>query len=245
MPSFTVIVPALNEERNLRSAVESILEQIGPLAENLEVLVYNDASTDRTGEIAAQLACEDSRVTVVHNTARLNIGGIYKAGVQRARYDYVFLVPGDNEIRVDEIARGLKYLEIADVIVFYVTNVQVRSFFRRWLSRLYAHGVNLLFGTHFWYTNGTNVFRTAIVREIPIRTNGFSYQTEAVLKAARSGVDFVQIGIEIKVREFGRSKALTWRNLRAVASALARLWWEVRVSERHRYRRVGRLIGTY
>jgi len=67
-----------------------------------------------------------SRVRVVHNPRRLNIGGIYKAGVQAARGDYVFLVPGDNEMRVDEIVRGLKYLDQADLVVFYVTNVGVR-----------------------------------------------------------------------------------------------------------------------
>ena len=130
MASFTVIVPALNEEQNLRPAVEAILEQTSPLATFLEVLVFDDASTDRTGAVADELA-RDSRVRVVHNPRRLNIGGCYKAGVQAARGDYVFLVPGDNEIRVDEIVRGLKYLDQADLVVFYVTNVDVRSWWRR------------------------------------------------------------------------------------------------------------------
>jgi len=101
MPSFTVIVPALNEEQNLRPAVEAILEQASPVATFLEVLVFDDASTDRTGAVADELARRDSRVRVVHNPRRLNIGGIYKAGVLAARGDYVFLVPGDNEMRVD------------------------------------------------------------------------------------------------------------------------------------------------
>src|SRR5947199_10869502 len=108
MPSFTVIVPALNEERNLGPAVEAILQQMKPLATSLEVLVFDDASTDRTGAVADELARRDSRVRVVHNPRRLNIGGCYKAGVLAARGDYVFLVPGDNEVRVDEVGRGRK-----------------------------------------------------------------------------------------------------------------------------------------
>jgi len=142
MPSFTVIVPALNEEKNLGPAVETILTQMKPLATALEVLVYDDASTDRTGAVADELAQRDARVRVVHNRERLNIGGIYKAGVQAARAHYVLLVPGDNEMRMDEIARGIKYLDRADLVVFYVTNVRVRSWWRR-LSRLYAAGVNV------------------------------------------------------------------------------------------------------
>ena len=245
MPSLTVIVPALNEEQNLRPAVEAILEQASPVATFLEVLVFDDASTDRTGAVADELARRDSRVRVVHNPRRLNIGGIYKAGVLAARGDYVFLVPGDNEMRVDEIVRGLKYLDQADLVVFYVTNVGVRPWWRRRVSRLYAAGVNLVFGTRFSYTNGTNVFKTDVIRTIPIRTDGFSYQTEAVVKAVWSGLDFVQVGIEIKARESGVSKALTWKNLKIVLGALSRLWWEVRVKERRHYRRQGRMLARY
>src|SRR2546425_5825662 len=245
MPSFTVIVPALNEERNLGPAVEAILQQMKPLATSLEVLVYDDVSTDRTGAVADELAQRDARVRVVHNRERLNIGGIYKAGIQAAQGDYVLLVPGDNEMRMDEIARGLRHLDRADLVVFYVTNVGVRSWGRQRLSRLYAAGVNLMFGTRFSYTNGTNVFKTDVVRKIPIRTNGFAYQTEAVVKAVWSGLDFVQVGIEIKPRESGESKALTLRNLRIVLDALLRLWWEVKVTGRRRYRRQGRMLGKF
>lgn len=245
MPTFTVIVPALNEEKNLAPAVEAILTQMKPLASSLEVLVYDDASTDRTGPVADELAQRDARVRVVHNAQRLNIGGIYKAGVQAAQGEYVFLVPGDNEMRMDEIARGLRYLDRADLVVFYVTNVGVRSWGRRRLSRLYAAGVNLIFGTRFSYTNGTNVFKTDVIRKIPIRTDGFSYQTEAVVKAVWSGLDFVQVGIEIKPRESGESKALTLKNLRIVLDALLRLWWEVKVTERGRYRCLGRMLGRH
>lgn len=245
MRSFSVIVPALNEEANLQPTVGAILREIAPLSTFLEVLVFDDVSTDRTGQVADRLAAEDPRVRVFHNSRRLNIGGIYKAGIKEARGEYVFLVPGDNEMRVDEVARGLRYLDRADLVVFYVTNARVRSWPRRVLSGLYVGLVNLLFGTRFSYTNGTNVFRTDVVRGVPIRTDGFSYQTEAVVKAARSGVDFVEVGIEIKTRASGTSKALSWKNLRDVAVSLAQLMLEVRMKERHRYRQPGRLLGRF
>src|SRR6185503_14662377 len=82
--SFTVVVPALNEEDNLRPTVESILKEIGPLASDLEVLVFDDASTARTGAVADELAAQDARVRAIHNPRRLNIGGSYKAGLGQA-----------------------------------------------------------------------------------------------------------------------------------------------------------------
>jgi glycosyltransferase involved in cell wall biosynthesis len=245
MRSFTVIVPALNEEKSLRPTVEALLKEIGPLATFIEVLVFDDASTDRTGEIADALSLQDNRIRVFHNSRRLNIGGIFKAGVKEARGDYLLLVPGDGEARIDELARGMCYLDRANLVVFYVTNPFVRSLARRGLSRVYVWVVNLLFSAQFLYTNGQNIFRTDILRSLPLRTDGFAYQTEAVLKSVWSGVDFIQVGIEIKPRESGRSKAITWKNFKKVAAALGQLWWEVRVKERHRYNHLGRSLGKF
>ena len=244
-PTMTVVVPALNEEDNLRPTVEAILKDLGPLASELEVLVFDDASTDRTGAVADELAEQDTRVRAIHNRERVNIGGSYKAGLARARGEFYLLVPGDNETRVDEIARGLAFVGRADLILFHVTNPRVRGTARRLLSRAYVVAVNVLFGTRFRYTNGTNVFRTAILKDVPIRTNGFSYQTEAVVKAVRSGVNYVEVGLEIKARDTGTSKAVTWKNLKSVAAALSRLWWDVRVTHRAAYRMRGRKVGAF
>jgi apolipoprotein N-acyltransferase len=244
-PSFTVIVPALNEEDNLRGAVEAVLREMTPVSSWLEVLVFDDRSTDRTGEIADTLAREDPRVKAFHNPERLNMGGIYKEGVRRARADYVFMVPGDGEQRVDEIARVVPHLAKADLLVFYVTNTGVRPWGRRALSRLYVWVVNRLYGTRFRYTNGTNIFRTPVVQQIAIETSSFAYATEAVVKAVRSGVDFAEVGVEIQPRDSGTSKAFAWKNVRTVATSLGRLWWDVAVKHRARYRRQGRALGAF
>jgi hypothetical protein len=184
-------------------------------------------------------------VRAFRNPRRLNIGGIYKAGLREARGEHYLLIPGDNETRVDEIVRGAQHAGKADLLVFFVTNTAVRGMARRLLSRLYVRAVNALFTTRFRYTNGTNIFRTEVLRRIPITTDGFSYQTEAVVKAVRSGVDWCEVGVELQGREHGISKAVSWTNLESVARALVGLWWEVMVRERGRYRGHGRRLGTF
>src|SRR5207244_3433562 len=83
---------------------------------------------------------------------------------------------------------------------------EVRCRGRRLASWLYVRLVNLLFHERFRYTNGTNIFRTRVLRQIPIRTNGFSYQTEAVVRAVCGGVDWIEVGIELQKRKSGDSK---------------------------------------
>lgn len=63
-PAITVIIPARNEEQDLRDCVQSILNQRGV---DVRILIVNDHSTDRTGEIADQLAAAEDRVHVLHD----------------------------------------------------------------------------------------------------------------------------------------------------------------------------------
>lgn len=246
VPRFTVIVPALNEEESLGLTVETVLREFDAVGLPVEVLVFDDASTDRTGEIADEWAGRDRRVRAFHNRRRLNIGGIYKAGIREGGGDYMLLVPGDNEVNIADIARGARHAGTADMVIFYVTNASsARSAFRVLLSRMYVWCVNALFNTHFRYTNGTNILRASLLRQVPIVTDGFAYQTEVLVKASRLGADFVDVGIRIQPRGGGRSKALSWSNLKLVATGLGRLWLEVMVRQRARYCRPGHRVGTY
>src|SRR4051794_8851531 len=61
-PLVTAIIPAKDEEGTLADCLASVLSQTYP---NLEVLVVNDRSTDRTAEIADEFAAADPRVRVM------------------------------------------------------------------------------------------------------------------------------------------------------------------------------------
>ena len=65
LPLISVIIPAYNEEVNLRDCVEAVLKSQLPAPEHLQVLIVDDRSTDTTGEIAHTLAKEDNRVKVI------------------------------------------------------------------------------------------------------------------------------------------------------------------------------------
>ena len=242
MTGLSIFVAALNEERNLAAAITEIVRCADRTGLPYELLVFDDHSEDRTGAIAESVAAAYPRIRVFHNPNRLNIGGIYKAGVREASHEYCLLLPGDNEAEVAEVFRGLAYLSEADLAVSYTANQGIRPPLRRVLSRTYTWIVNLLFGTDFAYTNGSNICRTALLRGIHIETNGFAYQTEALVKLVRQGTSYVEFGINIRSRADGRSTALKLKNWVLVTRAIASLWWDVRVVNRSRYRRPGRKL---
>lgn len=242
MKGLSVIVPALNEENNLEPAVKDITGCLSKLPVEYEILIFDDHSEDRTGRVADALAARDPHIRVFHNPKRFNIGGNFKTGVLEAKYDYYVLLPGDNEVLVDEVLSGIRYLDQADLVVTYTANQEIRPLLRRFLSRTYTKLVNRLFGTDFTYTNGSNICKTELLRHVDIKTDGFSYQTEALIKLVRGGVDFLEYGIDIQERGHGKSTALAPRNWIKVFWAISSLWWDVHIVNRGAYNGLGRKI---
>ena len=93
---ISVIIPARNEEQDIASSLRSVLNQEGV---DLEVIVVNDHSTDRTGEIVDDIARSDSRIKVIHNPP-LNQGWLGKCnamqfGAAEATGDYLLFTDAD------------------------------------------------------------------------------------------------------------------------------------------------------
>lgn len=94
MAETSVIIPAYNVSNYLEKCVNSVLDQT---MGDLEVILVNDGSTDRTPEICEQMREKDSRVRVIHKEN----GGLSSArnsGLQAASGEYVFFLDGDDWI---------------------------------------------------------------------------------------------------------------------------------------------------
>jgi hypothetical protein len=142
------------------------------------------------------------------------------------------LVPGDNAWPSDGLAPILRAIGQADIVVPYVTNSEVRPLPRRLLSAAFTQILNLLFGLRLRYYNGVVVHRTQLLRQIEIRSDGFAYQAEALIKLIMSGATYVEVPCCIVERTAGNSKALGFRNFARVAGTIYYLLREVRRTQR-------------
>ncbi len=98
-PLISIIVPIYKVETFLPRCIDSILKQTYT---NIEVLLVDDGSPDRCGEIADEYAAKDSRVQVIHQEN----GGIAKArnaGIHRSKGEYLYFVDSDDYIAEDAI----------------------------------------------------------------------------------------------------------------------------------------------
>lgn len=232
MPSLTVVMPALNEERALEQAVENAIHLLEPFFQRWEILIFNDGSTDRTGEIAEMLANRYTGVHVTHHESPKNLGGVYREGVAQAQMEYLMLLPGDDENGSESLWELFRCIGKADILVPYVKNPGVRPWARRVLSRTFVAAINALSGCRLKYYNGTVVHRTELLKKCSFRTSGFGYQAEILVRLIRKGASFREVGVELAKRDENGSAALRPKNLWQIFKFLSRLSFQSRFSVR-------------
>ncbi len=110
-PKVSILIPARNEEKNIAEALLSVLNLDYP---NKEILVINDRSTDRTGEILAQLSAQHPQLKVV-SIADLPpkwLGKNYalQRGIESTSSELVLFTDADVVFNPDALRRGVTYL---------------------------------------------------------------------------------------------------------------------------------------
>lgn len=102
MVSF--VIPAHNEEACLARTVRAIQDSARELGEEFEVIVANDASTDRTGSIAGELG---ARVVDVNHR---QIASTRNSGAREAHGEFIFFVDADTTVNARAVAEALRHL---------------------------------------------------------------------------------------------------------------------------------------
>lgn len=217
MVSISVVMPALNEETALFRAVNDVLFSFNSLNLRGEVIIVNDGSLDRTGEIADEMSRRHSNVRVIHHEKPHGIGASFWEGCHAAENDAVTMLPGDGENESYEILRYLPLMEHVDLIVPYVYNREIRSFSRRLISKVYKGIINLSFGMLLNYMNGTVIYRKNVLLSLQLKSRGFFYQTELLIRAIYEGYLYAEVPYKLSQRNVGKSKALTLSSLLKVS----------------------------
>jgi dolichol-phosphate mannosyltransferase len=231
--SVSIIIPAYNEETKLKPTIDSVLERLeNNMISDFEIIIFDDASTDRTGEVADDLAMQFSQIRVVHNARNMNLGFNIARGFQLAIKEYAGFVPGDNETAPEALDNIFQAIGKADIVIPYIQNPEVRIWGRRVLSKTYVTIINTAFGLKMRYYNGMCFFKTELVKKVPVSTHGFAYMTEILVKLLKSGANFIEVPMINRTRERGATKAFRLKNIISVFKTFLTLFWEVQILRR-------------
>ncbi|QIK62980.1 polyprenol monophosphomannose synthase [Leucobacter viscericola] len=230
-----VILPTYEERASLPNIVSAVREQL-PEA---DILVIDDNSPDGTGEVADELAANDSRISVLHRRGKLGLGTAYIAGFEQAlsgNYRFAIEMDSDGSHLASDLPRLIAAAHDGAGLVLgarWVPGGKIENWpwHRQAISRIGTAIARVSLRSHLHdLTSGFRVIDTNWLRRLDlssVTTEGYGFQVELAWGLERIGCPVVEVPITFVERSSGRSKM----SFGIVAEALAKvlLWgWQLR-----------------
>lgn len=178
LPRVSVVVPARNEERQVRACLDALVQQTYP---DMEIILVDDRSTDATGQIADELAAaSNGRITVLHLTECppdwLGKCNALSMGAAQATGKFILFTDGDVLMEPTTVARAVAYLaaQEADMLVV-LPDAITESFGERCLMMAFGNSFASVFSPSaaqdkrsrgFIGVGAFNMVRTSLYRRV-------------------------------------------------------------------------------
>jgi dolichol-phosphate mannosyltransferase len=208
-----VVIPTYQERDNVRS----IVARTRAAVPSADVLVADDASPDGTGQIADEIAANDSGVHVLHRPGKQGLGAAYLAGFAWAAdhgYDVVVEMDADGSHQPEQLPSLLTALAEADLVLGsrWVPGGEVLNWpaSRKFLSLAGNTYARVVLGLPLRdATGGFRAYRLDQLKTLDlasVRSQGYCFQVELAWRAHRSGLKVVEVPITFVERQRGSSK---------------------------------------
>jgi glycosyltransferase involved in cell wall biosynthesis len=210
-PYVSIIVPAHNEEGNLKKCVSSLTKICKGI--NYEILIVDDCSKDKTGEIADSLARKYRNIRVVHRQPPNGFGRAIKSGLQASRGDIIIPVMCDLSDDPKTIMKMIKKIEQGYDIVIgsrFIKGGKLVDYPK--LKYLAHRAYNTVLGIVFMrnikdFSNAFKAYRRIVLKDIDIKSDGFEITSEMVLKPIIiNGAKIVEVPTVWRNRKSGKAK---------------------------------------
>jgi len=208
-----VVIPTYNEIDNISLVVERVLIQ----DPRLSVLVVDDNSPDRTGQIVETIASGNSRVNILNRPKKEGLGKAYREGISKALElgaDVVIQMDADLSHPPELLPEMLRNIESYDLVTgsrylkgIAVVNWPIQRLLLSWLGNLYARRITGLPISDL--TGGFRCTRSHKLRECGFeksRSNGYAFQIELNYRLMKSGAKNKELSFVFIDRSQGDSK---------------------------------------
>jgi glycosyltransferase involved in cell wall biosynthesis len=228
---LSVLIPVYNE----RTVVERCLAQVlaAPLPEDMEreLIVVDDCSSDGTSAILEALAASEPRIRLFRQPLNQGKGAAVRTAIEQARGDFCLIQDADLEYDPAEYPRLLQPLldGHADAVFGsrYLAGAQMRvlpfwhSVINKTLTALSNMFSNLsLTDMETCY----KVFRTDLLKSIPIRSQRFGIEPEITMKAAKRKLRIYEVPISYHGRTWEEGKKIGWKDGIQALGVILHFW---------------------
>ena len=228
---LSVLIPVYNERTVVARSISLVLA--APLPENMEreLIVVDDRSTDGTWDILNGLARQFPEIRLYRQPVNRGKGAAVRAAIEKASGDFALIQDADLEYDPSEYSRLLKpLLEGHADAVFgsrYMAGEQCRvlPFWHSMINK----GLTLV-SNMFCNLNLTDmetcykVFRTDLLKSIPIRSDRFGFEPEIVMKSAKRKLRIYEAPISYHGRTYEEGKKIGWKDGVKALGVILKFW---------------------
>lgn len=219
--SISVFLPAYNEEENIEEAVMNTVNVLRDISDDWEVIVVNDASQDRTGEIADRLAAEIPQVRAIHHPQNTRLGGALRTGFSNSKKELVFYTDADNPVDMNDLRWAVPMMTNVDFITGYRLN-RDEPIHRKIYSRCYNWLIRIMFGLKVRDVNFSfKLLKQDVLKKCRLHSEGSFIDAELLIEARKYGFKIKEVG----VRYFARTRGVsTLASPTVIFKILGELW---------------------
>jgi glycosyltransferase involved in cell wall biosynthesis len=197
---LSVIIPAYNEEGNLEELCHQFDEMGRKAPFSFEVIIVDDGSTDRSGEVLRTLEGEYSFLCVETHNRNMGLTEALYTGFYRARGEIFLFYPADLQYRPEDIPRMIARIDEGYDLV---TGWKQGPYAKRFISNIYNFLSRRIFRLKVHDLNSVKAFRREVVEDIFLRKDWHRY---LVALAVERGYRVDEVRMPLYPRYSGRSK---------------------------------------
>lgn len=202
--SISVVLPAHNEEENIKRTVDNCVLYLENRVGEYEVIVVNDGSVDRTGDIVKELSSANSKIILVNHDVNRGYGSALRSGFDAAALEYIFFMDSDGQFNIHDLDRLLPYAGEKEIVIGYREN-RADSMIRYLNAWLYGMYIRLIFGLGVRDMDcAFKIFPKKAYQSVkPIKADGALFSAEFLIKLKKKGHNLREVPVRHFPRKFG------------------------------------------
>lgn len=214
--------PVFRDEATIDCVAQKALRVLAEIADAFEIVIVDDGSPDRSGDLADRWAAQHENIRVVHHDRNLGYGQALKSGFRTAnRYEWVCFTDGDDQYDLYELRQLVSLLPHHDLVITF-RRAKTYGVLRVIISGTYNALIRWLFGVRFRdLSSGLKLARREVLDNLAITSDSPFICGEIVVRAALKGYRIAEAGISMYPRKQGRTSIV---NLRNILASLQDMW---------------------
>jgi glycosyltransferase involved in cell wall biosynthesis len=210
-PSIAIFFPVYCDEGTVETVAMKSLKVLSDIASRYKVIIVDDGSPDRSGEIADQLAEKYADIISVHHKNNQGYGAALQTGFKYSLdYEWICFTDGDNQYDVNDLYHLSKLFHHYDLIVTFRYS-KIYGTLRTFISYVYNVVIRRLFRSQLRDHNcGLKVIRSNIMKDMELISNSAFIGAEIIINSMVKGYPIGEAGIRTYPRTFGASSVMSF-----------------------------------